>query len=118
MAMESGSLIVLCLAALFACVVVPWSLVVVYRRQRTSNTPRKSKSVVENANNYRRYREYTGLILCWAVTISVYIAILSVLDHAVNHFIFMGPKGSNSRNVNFQVLSFVWTGFAIIHYLL
>ena len=112
MAMDSGSLIVLCLAALFACVVVPWSLAVAYRRRRTPNTPRKPKTVVENANNYRRYGEYTGLILCWAVAISAYIA---VLDRAVNHPTFMGPKGSESRNVNFQVLSFVRTGLAVIH---
>ena len=110
--MDTGSLIALCLAALFACVVVPWSLAVAYRRQRTPNTPRKPKNVVENANNYRRYGEYTGLILCWAVAISAYIA---VLDRAVNHPTFMGPKGSGSRNANFQVLSFVRTGFAVIH---
>ena len=112
MAMDSGSLIALCVAALFACVVVPWSLAVAYRRRRTPNTPRKPKNVVENANNYRRYGEYTGLVLCWAVAISAYIA---VLDRAVNHPTFMGPKGSESRNVNFQVLSFVRTGFAVIH---
>ena len=112
MAMDSGSLIALCLAALFACVVVPWSLAVAYRRRRTLNTPRKPKIVVENANNYRRYGEYTGLILSWAVAISAYIA---VLDRAVNDPTFMGPKGSESRNVNFQVLSFVRTGFAVIH---
>ena len=110
--MESGSLIVLCLAALFACVVVPWSLAVAYRRHRTPNTPKKPKNVVENANSYRRYGEYTGLILGWALAISAYIA---VLDRAVNHPTFMGPKGSESRNVNFQVLSFVRTGFAVIH---
>ena len=112
MAMDSGSLIGLCLAALFSCIVVPWSLAVAYRRRRTLNTPRKPKNVVENANNYRRYREYTGLILCWAIAISVYIA---VLDRAVNHPSFMGPKGSESRNINFQVLSFVRTGFAVVH---
>ena len=112
MAMDSGSLIALCVAALFACVVVPWSLAVAYRRRRTPNTPRKPKNVVENANNYRRYGEYTGLVLCWAAAISAYIA---VLDRAVNHPTFMGPKGSESRNVNFQVLSFVRTGFAVIH---
>ena len=112
MAMDSGSLIALCVAALFACVVVPWSLAVAYRRRRTPNTPRKPKNVVENANNYRRYGEYTGLVLCWAVAISAYIA---VLDRAVNHPTFMGPKGSESRNVNFEVLSFVRTGFAVIH---
>ena len=110
--MDSGSLIALCLAALFACVVVPWSLAVAYRRRRTPNTPRKPKNIVENANSYRRYGEYTGLILCWAVAISAYIA---VLDRAVNHPTFMGSKGSESRNVNFQVLSFVRTGFAVIH---
>ena len=112
MAMDTGSLIALCLAALFACVVVPWSLAVAYRRRRTPNTPRKPKNVVENANSYRRYGEYTGLILCWAVAISAYIA---VLDRGVNHPTFMGPKGSESRNVNFQILSFVRTGFAVVH---
>lgn len=112
MAMDSGSLIALCLAALFSCVAVPWSLAVAYRRRRTPNTPRKPKVVVENANSYRRYGEYTGLIVCWAVAISAYIA---VLDRAVNHSTFMGPKGSESRNVNFQVLSFIRTGFAVIH---
>lgn len=110
--MDSGSLIALCLAALFACVIVPWSLAVAYRRRRTRNTPRKPKIVVENGNNYRRYGEYTILALCWAVAISAYIA---VLDRAVNDPTFMGAKGSGSRNVNFQVLSFVRTGFAVIH---
>lgn len=112
MAMDSGSLIALCLAALFSCVVLPWSLAVAYRRRHTPNTPRRPKVVVDNANSYRRYGEYTGLIVCWAVAISAYIA---VLDRAVNHSTFMGAKGSESRNVNFQVLSFVRTGFAVIH---
>ena len=110
--MDSGSLIGLCLAALFSCVVVPWSLAVAYRRRRTPNTPRKPKKIVENANSYRRYGEYTSLILCWAIAISAYVA---VLDHAVNHPDFMGPKGSESRSVSFQILSFVRTGFAVIH---
>lgn len=110
--MESGSLVGLCFAALFWSVVVPWSLVVAYRWRRTPNTPRKKKNVVENANNYRRYREYTCLILCWAVALSAYIA---VLDRAVNHPTFMGPKGSGSRIVSFQILAFVRTGFAVIH---
>ena len=110
--MDSGSLIALCLAALFACVVVPWSLAIAYRRRGTPNTHTTPKNIVDNANNYRRYGEYTGLILCWAVAISAYIA---VLDRAVNRPTFMGRKGSESRNVNFQVLSFVRTGFAVIH---
>ena len=112
MAMDSGSLVGLCLAVLLSCVIVPWSLAVAYRRRRTPNTPRKSKQVVENANNYRRYGEYTSLVLCWAVAISAYVA---VLDRAVNHPDFMGPKGSERRSVNFQILSFVRTGFAVIH---
>ena len=112
MAMDSGSLIGLCLAALFFCAIVPWSLAVAYRRRRTPNTHRKPKKVVENANNYRRYEEYTILIVCWGVAISAYVA---VLDRAVNHPTFMGPKGSGSRNVSFQVLSFVRTGLAVIH---
>ena len=112
MTMDSGSLIGLCFAALFWCVVLPWSMAIAYRRRRTPNTPRKPKKVVENANNYRRYTEYTILIICWAVAISVYI---TVLDRAVNHPSFMGPKGSESRNLRFQVLSFVRTGFAIVH---
>ena len=110
--MDSGSLIALCFAALFACLVLPWSLATSYRRRRTRNTPRKPKHVVENANSYRRYGEYTGLIVFWAVAISAYIA---VLDRAVHHPTFMGPKGSESRNVSFQVLSFVRTGFAVVH---
>ena len=110
--MESGSLVALCFAALFGSVIVPWSLAVAYRRRRTPNTPRKPKKIVENANNYRRYWEYTCLILCWAVALSAYIA---VLDRAVNHPAFMGLKGSGSRNVNFQILAFVRTGFAVIH---
>ena len=91
---------------------MPWLLAVAYRRRRTPNTPRKPKQVVENANNYRRYGEYTSLVLCWAVAILAYIA---VLDRAVNHPDFMGPKGSERRSVNFQVLLFVRTGFAVIH---
>ena len=112
MAMDSGSLIGLCLAALFFCAIVPWSLAVAYRRRRTPNTHRKPKKVVENANNYRRYEEYTILVVCWGFAISAYVA---VLDRAVNHPTFMGPKGSGSRNVSFQVLSFVRTGLAVIH---
>ena len=112
MAMDSGSLVGLCLAALFFCVIIPWSLAVAYKRRRSRNTPRKPKKVVENSNNYRRYEEYTILIVCWGVAISAYIAIL---DRAVNHPTFMGPKGSGSRNVSFQILSFVRTGFAVVH---
>lgn len=67
---------------------------------------------MENANSYRRYGEYTGLIVFWAVAVSAYIA---VLDRAVRHPAFMGDKGSETRNVNFQVLSFVRTGFAVVH---
>ncbi len=112
LAMDSGRLIGLCLAALAFFVIVPWSLAVTYRRRTTPNKPRKPKKVVENANSYRRYEEYTILIICWGVAISAYIA---VLDRAVNHPTFMGPKGSGSRNISFQVLSFVRTGFAVIH---
>lgn len=110
--MNTGPLIGLCLAALSWAVVLPWSIAVAYRRQRTPKKPTEPKKVVEHANSYRRYAEYTALILCWAVAIVVYIA---VLDRAVNEPTFMGPKGSKSRNVNFQVLSFVRTGFAVIH---
>ncbi|KAL9065482.1 MAG: hypothetical protein Q9161_008187 [Pseudevernia consocians] len=112
MTITSGGLLGLCFAAVFSCVILPWSMAIAYRRRRTPNTPRKPKKVVENANNYRRYTEYTSLIICWAAAISAYIA---VLDRAVNHPSFMGPKGSDSRNIRFQVLAFVRTGFAIIH---
>lgn len=110
--MDTGSLVGLCLAAIFGSVVVPWSLVIAYRRHHTRNTPVKSKKVVDNANHYRRYEEYTALILCWAIAITVYIA---VLDRTVNDSAFLGTRGSKSRNVRVQVLAFVRTGFAIIH---
>ena len=112
MAINSGSLLGLCFAAMFSCIVLPWSLAIAYRRRRTPNPRKKPKKVAGNANNYRRYTEYTILIIFWAVAISVYIAIL---DRAVNHPSFMGPKGSDSRNTRFQVLSFVRTGLATIH---
>ena len=113
--MDSGRLIVFCLAALLLFVLVPRSMAVAYgrhRRRRNPNRPIIPKKVVGNANNYRRYEEYTVLILCWAVAISAYIA---VLNRAVNHPAFIGPKGSESRNANPQVLSFVRTGFAVVH---
>jgi hypothetical protein len=114
MVVNTGSLIALCFAALFGAVVLPWSGAIAYRRKRTPKNPRitKPKNVVDNANSYRRYAEYTALILSWAIAIIAYIA---VLDRAVNEPAFMGPKGSKSRNLRFQVLSFVRTGFAVVH---
>ena len=110
--MNTGSMVSVCLAVLFFCLVVPWSMAVAYRRRRTSNAPRTPKKVVENANSYRRYRQYTVLILCWAVAIAAYVI---VLDRAVNDNDFVGARGSKWRNINFEVLSFIRTGFAVIH---
>ncbi|KAL8789713.1 MAG: hypothetical protein Q9195_006710 [Heterodermia aff. obscurata] len=110
--MKIGGLIALSLTALFLSVILPGLLAHADRRPHPSGSQRKPKKVVENANNYRRYREYTALILCWALAILAYIA---VVEHAVNNPSFMGPQDSRGRNVGIQILSFLRTGFAVIH---
>ena len=110
--MNIASLIALCLTALFLSVILPGLLAHADRPPQPPGSPRKPKRVVENANGYRRYREYTALILCWALAILAYVA---VVEHAVNDPSFMGPQDSGRRNVGIQVLSFLRTGFAVIH---
>ena len=110
--MSIASLIALCLTALFLSVILPGLLAHADRRPQPPGSPRKPKKVVENSNSYRRYREYTALILCWALAILAYVA---VVERAVNDPSFMGPQDSRRRNVGIQVLSFLRTGFAVVH---
>ena len=110
--MDTGSLIALSLALIFAFLVLPWIFALAYRWRRTSRGPREPRKIVDSANGYRRYYRYTFLVLAWALIITAYLA---VLDHAVNDPDFMGPHGSPDRTFRFDVLSFIRTGFAVVH---
>ena len=110
--MDSGQLVAICCALLFCALFLPWIFAVQYKSERTPKTSGISKKVVENANNYRRFGEYTILIVCYAIVIAVYVV---VIDRAVNDPDFLGQQGSKSHNTNFEILSFIRTGFAVIH---
>jgi len=110
--MDSGDLAALCFALLFAFLLLPWVVAIRYKNDRTPKASRQSKKVVENANNYRRFEEYTILIVIYAIVIAAYIIII---DRAVNDPSFLGKQGFKAHNVNFQILSFIRTAFAVIH---
>ena len=110
--MDSGQLAALCFALLFCFLLLPWMFALRYKWDRTPKKSRSSQHVAKNANNYRRFEEYTVLIVCYAIIIAVYII---VIDRAANDSSFLGKRGSRKRSLNFQVLSFIRTGFAVVH---
>lgn len=109
--MDSGQLVAICCALLVFSLCIPWILAIRYKEVHTRKTSRQSKNVVENSNNYRRFEQYTILVVCYAIVIATYVV---VIDHAANNPGFLGKQGK-SHNINFEVLSFIRTGFAVIH---
>ena len=108
--MDSGSLALLCFALLICSLLLPWTIAVRHNNDRTPKTSSISKKVVENANNYRWFGEYTMFIVLYAIAIIYFI----VTDRTVNDPEFLGKQGK-SRNTNYEVLSFIRTGFAVVH---
>lgn len=103
--------VILAFPLIFGFLLIPWALAIRYNRDRTPKPAKHRKEVVENANNYRRYPEYTVLIVVYATVLAAYVC---VLDRAVKDSEFLG-KDPERHNTNFQVLSFFRTGFTVIH---
>ena len=109
--MESGLLVAIFVLLLFSSLCFPWLAAVHYKYQRTPKASREAKAVAENANNYRRFGEYTILIVCYAILIAAYVI---AIDHVTNHPDYLG-EDPQTHNHNFEILSFIQTGFTVIH---